>query len=332
MMRQVSQVGNYDVCQGYPDVPTDLIELQRLQGGFEMAVMGEEYIQRMPQSAEYEEEGIAAQDVAQASVPLEDFRMPVRSALRAILYSIFERYNLPKAPGLDVGCGATGGMVEKLLPLDSNTKTRWTQMDVNPSAVKENQRRHPQSRIQRGSYLNLGTADAYSLITGLSSLDSTAFIKRAIQQIRDALVQGGFFLHFQEIQPGWIAPVQEMMAMGENFPYKVEVIPPNKLDWSPQHRIFPHNVILYHTQRGEILSNMELFRRYLARTIRATAGMELLENDWFTAIGPSGGPSNAFFYNSGFRFRSSNPNVQIASGIITLARKTNQATCEVRLH
>ena len=110
-----------------------------------------------PANIEEELAGIRAQKIQTASSIFEKNRVPVRGALRAIVGYAFDEFNLPKSGGVDIGSGATGEMVEELLPR-SVTQSSWVQLEANPSAVKENQRRHPNSRIVEGSYLNMGVS------------------------------------------------------------------------------------------------------------------------------------------------------------------------------
>lgn len=320
MMNFERRINGYDICSGDPGIPIDLVKLMQLQGSFKKMSMGEEFVKRVPPTPEIEEKHMRLQDINQASLHFEKFRNPVRNALQAIVSSVFEKYNLPLEGGIDIGCGATGEMVEKLLPTDAGQRATWTQIDVNPSAVAENKRRHPLSNIQPGSYLNIGVTDYYPIITGLSSLDSTAFVERAVQQVRDALKKGGIFLHIQDVKPGWAAPFQEVVSMGEKFPYVVEVVPNDDESKAEEHEVFPHNIHMYHTGIGP-LSVIDLFRSHLAKAIKNTEGLILLESDWVTAIGKVDDSSNACFYSSGFNCGSSNPSVQVASTVVTVAIK-----------
>jgi len=311
----------YTICKGYPDRDIDVVGGRYRAGFYNKGQIDESLRDCMPGSFAFEEQGIADQRIDKVSLPFGEHRKPVIDALRAIIgYQIFN-HNIPTSAGLDIGCGSLGSMVEDLMPIRESDKLTWTQIDVNQDAVEENRRRHPFSNISKGSYLNLGLRDCLPLVTGLSSLDSTAFIDRAVQQVRDALVEGGFFLHVQDVGPCIWGPFQEMVSMGEKFPYNVEMNPsmcPNgQIDESDA----LHNIAMYHSKEG-VLSVVELFRRRIGRAISSTPGMKLLENDWFTAIGLSKSREDACFYNSGYLDQSSNPNLQVVSAVVTLAKKS----------
>ncbi|MBI5414716.1 hypothetical protein HZA38_04340 [Candidatus Peregrinibacteria bacterium] len=258
-------------------------------------------------------------EIILASLSFENFRTPLRHALRAIVRFIFDKHHLPLEEGIDIGCGATGEMVEQLLPVTQSQRSTWTQIDLNPSAVIENRSRHPSSHIEIGSYLHMDTSRCSHIVTGLSSLDTTAFVDRAVQQVATRLYGGGFLVHVQDMLPGWSVSLKEVLSRGEPFPYTVEIVPPKT---KQENKVFPHNIQMYHTRNG-VVSVMELFRDRLAKVIEQTGELKLLESEWFTAIGEVADPAQAYFYNSGFRYRSSNPSVQIASVVVTIAKKVS---------
>ena len=267
------------------------------------------------------EEGlyIAKQNISNASLCFKAFRDPVRDLLKTIVAFVFDEYDLHKSHGLDIGSGATGEMVEELLPINEEEKAGWTQTDVNPNAVKENKRRHPDSKIEICSYFDLKVQEVYRTITGLSCLDSTSFVEEVIGEIKNALVEEGVFMHFQEIRPGWNSPFKEMVKRGEKFPL-VALLDP---EVSGAHEMFPHNIMGYCSTMGDgFLSVMELFRRHLARAIGNVEGLEIILNDWVTAAGPTSDLSNGCVYNSGLKIPTPGNPYNIVSGIVTLVRKS----------
>ncbi|MBI4994299.1 class I SAM-dependent methyltransferase [Candidatus Peregrinibacteria bacterium] len=238
-----------------------------------------------PDTPEAEIRGMQVQDV-NASLTFERTRSQVRDALRAIIRHIFNQFGLPKNQGLDIGCGATGEMAEELLPGDID-KNSWVQIDVSPSAVQENQRRHPSSTIKEGSYLHMNGVQNLNIITGLSSLDATCFIDRAIEQIRFALKIGGYLLHVQDVRPGVGCGIREMEYMDLKPPYPIETATGKD------------EPLTYWIQHMQEYANVgELFRRQLGRAIEGCNGMELLFNKWISARKfLNSGPARWYFLN-----------------------------------
>lgn len=259
-----------------------------------------------------------------SSLPFEMARRNVKDVLGALASYVFRRYEIPLSGRcLDVGCGPTGYMVEELLPISSENKDDWVQIDVNSEAVEENKRRHPGSRVLSGSYLNLGVSDYFDVVTGLSSLDTTAFPGMAIAQIRDALkARTGTFVHIQDVSPTFIPPLQEMVLSGGGFPFEVEVMDPAMFNcFCSGHLAFPQNIISYVHGDGEPLVVVELFRRRLGRALLEIPGMETLVNEWFTFIGRSDDSNGGCAYNSGCSVVFPGLRYKIASAVVTVARR-----------
>lgn len=302
--------GDYDIYIGdgpITDVPGFLRSTGQLQRGTFAPFSS-------PKDHLEEERGIAAQDIKNASLIFERTRSQVREALLAIVRYMFQRFKLPKTGGVDFGCGATGEMVEELLPADID-RNSWTQIDMNPRAVEENRRRHPHSNIIQGSYLNtasLGLENQLNIATGLSSLDSTCFIEDAIGQIRETLQAGGYLFHVQDVRPGKGFGLDEMEHMGERLPYRVEICESTG------------DPLMYRTREG-LLSVGELFRRRIGRALWNEPGMELLFNRWviarrnLTAQERERKEGRAYFMN--ILFRHPQFNFEEASAVVTIARK-----------
>ena len=85
-------------------------------------------------SYEQEERGLSVEDPSFASAIFENNRRDIRDSLRAIISFIIKKFDVPTDNGLDLGSGATGEMVEQLLPLNACSRRGWTQLDVNPSS------------------------------------------------------------------------------------------------------------------------------------------------------------------------------------------------------
>lgn len=267
---------------------------------------------KMPDTPEAEIEGIAKQDITASSI-FERTRMSVRDGLKAIVSHIFDRFDLPKDKGLDIGCGATGEMVEELLP-NTVDKNSWMQIDANPSAVRENRNRHPAAKVQQGSYLHMDGVRNLNIVTGLSSLDATCFIDKAIDQIRRALKKGGYLLHIQDVRPGINYGMREAEYMGLEPPYEIEVIK-------------GHNEPLTYWLQQEYVNVGELFRRRLGRAIENNTGMELVFNKWVNARRfLDSGPARWYFLNILLQapyFPPETPPIPIedVSAVVTVARR-----------
>lgn len=196
--RKLGTVRNHDILFGDP--PFDFLQEWRRQRKLSPAIFP--LVVNPFSSFSDEEKYIAKQDIQIASGTFEQARFYGREGLRAILRWIFNEYSLPKT-GLDVGSGMTGEAVNQFFPLTEREIAQWLQIDANPNAVEENRRRGANAQV--ASYLNLARdlgGESFHLITGLSSLDATWFVERAISQIRERLSQGGFFLHIQDVIPG----------------------------------------------------------------------------------------------------------------------------------
>ena len=195
-----------------------------------------------------------------------------------------------------------------------------TQLDVNESSVRSNRSLHPKSRVVQGNYLDLDKSGQFDLITGLSSLDSTIFIDRVIEQIRDALRQGGFLFHVQDVLPGATIPRIEMLREGHSQPliaeYPRQLASANLLDRLSQ-------VTSYWSAReGCFLSSVELFRRHLAAAIKRVEGMEIVFDDWLTACNPNNPDKRGVLYSGiASNYGHFKPDSQMASAAVTVVKK-----------
>lgn len=311
MSNEVTKHGQYDFYIG--DEPyRDILDFMRQHG---MLQQGCVTPLSMPANPEAEAESFAMQDPI-ASSCFEIHRKPVRNALRTIVDYIFDRFNLPRNKGFDIGCGATGEMVEELLP-DNIDRNSWVQIDVNPSAVRENKNRHPDAKVQQGSYLHVDGVRNLNIITGLSSLDSTYFISKAIEQIRQALKKGGYLLHVQDVGPGKGYGWGEARYMGLEPPYEIEIIRVRNRTGGAFTYWVPH--------QQKYISVGELFRRNFGRAIENNPGMELIFNKWVNARRVlNSGPARWYFLNILLQNPSFPPEllpVEDVSAVVTVARR-----------
>lgn len=302
---------DYDLYLGdktFRDMPRFLRSIGSLQ-------RGEMLLDRSPLTIDEEIACISEQDISASSI-FERTRIPVRDSLRTILEYIFERFALPKSGGVDIGSGATGEMVECLLPHDID-RNSWVQLECNPASVRENQRRHPSSRIVQGSYHDLGVS-GLNIVSGLSSLDNTWFVNEAIEEIRRALRDGGYLLHVQDVRPGIGYGFREMEYLGVEQPCEIEIASG-----------FPDPLTFFVRSQQEYLNVGECFRRNLGRAVKANPGMELLFNKWVNLRKfRSEGPALWYFLNillkgdPYFPFPEDGQKpIEDVSAIVTVARK-----------
>lgn len=306
---QDRSINGYEICIGDDDPILPLAQLAKTYGFLRPGTF-EAYYQ--PANPAEEEAGISVQDIETASLIFERTRAQVRGALRAIVEFVFRELKLPTRNGFDIGSGATGAMVECLLP-SFCVQSSWLQMDINSKAVLENRRRHPSSVIVEGSYLDIGHAIGtkyfFDIVTGLSSLDSTAFVGVAIEQIRNTLQRGGYLFHMQDVRPGIGFGQREMQYMGYNPPYAVDFA---ESEQGPA-------PIVFRSPAGSFSAG-ELFRRNFVRAIQNTPGMELVLNQWITASKPlRSSPGRQYALN--MLLTRSDIAVEEASAVVTVARR-----------
>ncbi len=268
-------------------------------------------------SLEEEEGGLAAMHPNVGSVSLVKPRIPVVREFQALVRDTFARHAIPEREGLDVGSGASGYMVGKLLP--PNAQTNWVQMELNPAAAKLNSEANPGLTVVTGSYLRLveqHLTNMFKVVTGLSSLDATAHIDHAVEQIRQALKMDGYLLHVQDTRPGLMVAQQELVHLGGTPPFDaIGMNDPNAM---------PNNTILYRHGLATF-DVIELFRRRLERAIRDNGGFELLESKWMTAVGPGDVPGvdkySELGVHVGLQSPGGRPPRNSASAAITVARR-----------
>lgn len=268
-----------------------------------------------PRDVAEEEAGISQFDPGVESPTFDRTRQHFREAIRAAVGHFFEKFDLPRRGGLDIGSGATGSMVHSFLD-GTVEKHSWTEMDVNPQSVRANAKLHPGARVVTGSYHRLDSLnlhDSLDMVTGLSTLDATQFIPHAIAQIRNALRRGGYLFHLQDVRPGNGAGLRELQAMGEQSPFHCLAFHTDRPQ--PEFAAFA-------SSDGSVFSTGELFRRQLDRAFVADGGYEVLLNDWVRSGKKIPGKIGRTYYlNSDLQHISAQPAQHEAYMIVTLARK-----------
>jgi hypothetical protein len=322
-MRPIGRTDGFDIHSGLEKVGVNVNEMLllledsgNLREGSIDEEGAEEYMKFGRLTPEEDERKVAQEDIAIASAHFEVVRDMVRDSLKAIVKFLFNSHELPRSNGLDIGCGATGEMAEKLLPNDIDPLT-WWQCDANPSAVESVQSRDPRINPFVLSYLNLGLEkNPLNIITGLSCLDSTCNVQRAIEQIRDSLVEGGYFLHIQDVGHKNYFGLSQLASQGIQPPYGIVGYPSH-----PKGELATFAFM----NEKKLYPSVDLFRQYLADRVREVPGMEIVFNDWLSTerIAPLG--DMTYLYSNGLFFSPViNPldMRQRTSVAVTLARKT----------
>ncbi len=255
-----------------------------------------------------EAEGIAEQDISAASTGFERNRLKVLDALRAIIRSVFEEYDLAVRKGLDIGSGATGAMVHEFIP--PSHKEGWTEVEINPGSVTENRRRHPGANVRRGSYYDLSAVtdhNSRAIVTGLSTLDNSHFLPNVMDSIAQVMKRDGMFLHVQDVRPGNGVTVRWANKNGLSLPRHVDIVPAD------------NSIFGIYAPGREYYSASELLRRELGEVLAARKDMEVLLNHWVTAraLPAKGQPGQMYYQNIAL---TGAPAI-LASAVVTLARK-----------
>lgn len=264
----------------------------------------------LPESTEVEEKEMPIQDIARASLGFERNRAKVMRQLRAIVRGIIREYKLPTTNGIDIGSGATGAMIGDLMP----TTTNWKQVEINPAAVKENKRRHPDKDIVTGSYFKLSdivAPESLDIVTGLSSLDATSFLSTALESIWSVLKPGGVLLHVQDVRPGNGATARWVKRRGYTGAQDMDMTADG-------------SVYGIHDPKETYISATELLRRELGDVIINRKDAALILNAWTTAkTRTTGTESGAIYYQNVALTGSPQTRLpeMLATAVVTIAKK-----------
>lgn len=264
----------------------------------------------LPDSTAVEEREMPKQDITQASLGFERNRTKVIRQLRAIVRGIMREYKLPTNNGIDIGSGATGAMVGDLMP----TVTNWKQMEINPAAVLENRRRHPEQDIVTGSYFKLTkivAPESLDIVTGLSSLDATSFLPDALESVWSVLKPGGVLLHVQDVRPGNGATARWVKRKG--------YVGAQDMDMTVDGGVYG-----IHDPKEGYLSATELLRRELGDVVRDRKDATLVMNAWTTAKTRSTGRDLGAIYYQNVALTGSPQSrlpEMLATAVVTIAKK-----------
>jgi hypothetical protein len=272
--------------------------------------------QDLADTPEDEERILAGLPFEGSSGGFDRTRRQILPNLKAIVHDAFERHQIRKRSGMDVGAGATGFMRNELLPSDA--QSAWIELDVNPEANEVNRRTHFGSTVVEGSYLRLRDTGVSNLdcVTGLSSLDSTQHLPIALEEICAVLKSGAYVLLVQDVRPGIYSPLREIEDRGGSDPFTFGELPAAL-------GTTINNIITMRTPDGDE-NVLELFRCWLGKMIDQTTGLELIENQCVTArIGNNQQLSRHYFANMLVQtnLKDSGRSFDEASAVVTVARK-----------
>lgn len=279
-----------------------------------------------------EEERLGAAPLDISSTHFERTRKQVRENLQAIVGAVFVAGGFSPSFGVDVGSGATGVMWAEFIPED--IRPRFIQIEVNKAAVERNRERNPNAQVFKGSYLNLLkiqglTRKSVDMITGLSTLDATAYPERALEQMREVLKPGGHIFHFQDVRPGFGVIISELMIMEKERQISLENLKMlNGSEGAMQLQALEKakeagrisedkyreavgllnqilalsfskdpEILAFKTTK-QTLSVLEIFRRRMERVINKTSGLEMRFNDWVISRRglPAGSKVEKYYY------------------------------------
>ncbi|MBI2042874.1 class I SAM-dependent methyltransferase [Candidatus Pacearchaeota archaeon] len=125
-------------------------------------------------------------------------RLGTLEASREIVKETF-----PEGCGAEFGCGAYGWFYNYLLP----EGRRLIQFDINPKAVGNNREYtvklfKGKPEIAVGSLYEMPLKNSsLDFIVGFNSWDSIYFFEKSVEEVRRCLRPGGFFVHYQNLQP-----------------------------------------------------------------------------------------------------------------------------------
>tara|TARA_Y100000310_G_C20608180_1_gene776630 strand:- start:505 stop:1386 length:882 start_codon:yes stop_codon:yes gene_type:complete len=231
-------------------------------------------------------------------------RNRVRQSLKDVVRFIWEEYDLPREGIIEYGSGATGYFWAELKP---EYVTDWLQVEINPNAIRENQRRNPRAPVIEGSYNDIPYRGV-PMIVGLSSFDTTANLSLPIDQVASALKSGGYFLHIQDVRPG---------------PWGVAQFAKRKYGEVPDEVLFlSDGSMVGFVIDGEKVPIVELFRQYLGEKVEQHPDLELTVNHYFSFEERLARPNTEFYcFNVYATAPSRSPGRRETTLITTLAKK-----------
>lgn len=240
-----------------------------------------------------------------ATTKWEERRNPFEDLLATLVSFLWEYYKLPRDSVIEYGPGATGYYDAVLRPKDIKN---WLQVEINPLAIEENKRRNPNASIVQGSCHNIPYRNV-PLITGLSSFDVTDNLRLAISQVANALSQGGYFLHIQDVTPS-IDSVRSYIRLATGK--------------DPDYAINYDGGSIGFVLRGEKVPIVNIFQESMKDAVQAS-GLELIANSFATIVdGDVKNPNFKSYYFSQITQVGESPSTRDLTALVTLAKKKNR--------
>ncbi len=202
--------------------------------------------------------------------------------LQTIVRNVWDRFRIPKTLVLEFGPGSTGYFYAKLRPEDVG---QWIQLEINPKAIEENKRRNPQAVVFEGDYYDIKHKNIPT-ICGLSSFDTAIEMDKAIDQVADALMPGGYFLHIQDVNPGFGCTTSYITRATGSYPKECLAFQ-KKLEKMVAFKV-----------GGEWVTDFELFRRNIGASLGRRRDLDVKLNRYVRARTPiRGNTSHIYFGN-----------------------------------
>lgn len=199
----------------------------------------------------------------EATTAFERNRKKVEQSLVKLVAFLWDHYKLPRDGIVEYGSGATSYFYAVLRPKDVRN---WLQVEINSNAIAENLRRNPAAQIIKGSYYNIPYREV-PMITGLSSFDTASDVPRAIDQVSQALAEGGFFLHIQDVRPG-------LNCVTTHFQKTHGLV--------PEYVLAHQGAVMGFMADVRRLTLVDIFREAIGDGIRNHPDLDLIVNDYHT--------------------------------------------------
>ncbi len=245
-------------------------------------------------------------------------RAPTAPAIGAIVRAACEKYDISITNLLDIGSGPHGRMVGELLP--EQARDSAVQMDINTEAVRTNRALHPSAagKILAGSYFRLQElfhGKTFSTVTGLSCLDCTFHVRKALESIVRSLEIGGTFLHVQDVGPS--DSVIAAYAQRKLSPLFIAPLTGKFMQNAPAMLRDPV------TEKFRYMT--DFFREILQAALEATPQLEILTNNYVVAEAEGFDQQNDNMYLHGIDLMNpgnneSEPKYR-AMALVTVARR-----------
>lgn len=219
-----------------------------------------------------DEEDVFKNEPIELTLVFDKNRRRMESSLKTLVRYLWEKYKLPTDGIVEYGSGATGFFDAVLRP---DYVPHWIQVEINSRAIAENRRRNPEARVEKGSYKRIEKRDL-SMITGLSSWDTTGNLPQAMEQVANGLKSGGCFLHIQDVRPGAecvLSYLDNSVGYKPTHGWAVPVIGQS------------HQEIFGFLVDGHRRTSSDIFKEAMRQAVSSQPNLDLVVNAYFTLYG-----------------------------------------------